>query len=250
MKTFLFVLLLFQVPVLCAQLNCKTVKQADGAEVKQCYHRNGKISIIETWDKDRRSGSLKGFNNKGDEVFFYNLRRIGGHASALLSWYPNGQVKSVNYSDAPDAGIQYYHSTRLFDEAGNQTSFTEDSYDDKPTVPEPVLKDTVRPRKPLVEINRVLEKPKSKQVDFRIMNKTRSRQQVALDYSTDTPDTILNIAGKQEVYQLISQSKSDQKLNNVPELKLVGKTKRFELIRGKEEELEDRLVITWYIINI
>lgn len=241
-------LLFIQTP-LFGQFNCKTVKLTDGSEVKKCFHQNGKISIIETWDKDKRSGSLKVFNNQGKEVCSYNLRHFGGHASALLSWFPNGQVKSIAYSDAPDGGIQYYHSTRQFDEVGNETSFTEDSYDDKLKIPPVTVRDTAKPRKPLVEINRVLEKPKTKRVDFLIVNKTKSTQKVTLDYSGIATDTVLRIGGKQEVSLCIFQSDKDQELTDISALKLMGNTKRFEIIRGKEEELEDRKVIVWYIIK-
>lgn len=159
MKTLFLLLILVQTPLLFAQTKCKIVKQADGSTIQKCYHKNGKVSTLETWDKDKRHGSLKGFNKQGKELFSYNLRHYGGHASALLTWYSNGQVKSVSYSDAPDGGIQYYHSTRQFDEVGNQTSYTEDSYDDKLklTIPETPARDTTKPRKPLIEINRVLE---------------------------------------------------------------------------------------------
>ncbi len=240
--------LFIQTP-LFAQLNCKTVKLTDGSEVKKCFHQNGKVSITESWDKDKRSGSLKVFNNQGKEVCSYNLRHFGGHASALLNWFPNGQVKSISYSDAPDGGIQYYHSTRQFDEVGNETSFTEDSYDDKLKIPSVTVRDTAKPRKPLVEINRVLEKPKTKRVDFLIVNKTKSTQKVALDYSVIAPDTILRIGGKQEVSLCIFQSEKDRELTDDSELKLMGNTKRYEIIRGKEEELEDHKVIVWYIIR-
>ncbi len=156
MKTALFLILLLVQTPLFAQLKCKKVKQPDGSVVSKCIHKNGKVSTIETWNKDKRHGNLKGFNNKGQELFSLPLRYYGGHASALLSWHANGQVKSVSYSDAPDGGIQYYHSTWLFDEKGNQTSFSEDSYDDKLKLEVPV-RDTAKPRKPLVEINEVLE---------------------------------------------------------------------------------------------
>ncbi len=156
MKTVLLLLMLVQAPLLFAQFNCKTVKQSDGLKVKKCFHQNGKVSIVETWDIYERNGNLKGFNNQGKELFSYNLRHVGGHASVQLTWFENGQVKSVSYSDAPDGGIQYYHATRQFDEVGNQVSFSEDSYDDKLKLEVPV-RDTTKPRKPVVEINRVLE---------------------------------------------------------------------------------------------
>ena len=136
------------------------MKQRDGSVVSKCFHKNGKVSTIETWDKDKRNGNLKGFNNQGKELFSLALRHYGGHASALMTWYPNGQIKSVAYTDSPDGGIQYYHSTRQFDEKGNETSFSEDSYVDSPKPPlqKRIIRDTIKPRKPLVEINQVLEK--------------------------------------------------------------------------------------------
>lgn len=248
--TFLLLFILVQTSVF-AQFNCRMTKQSDGSEVKKCYHQNGQISIIETWDTGKKDGNLKVFNNQGKEVCSYNLRHYGGHASALLAWYPNGQVKSVSYSDAPDGGIQYYHSTRQFDEVGNQTSFTEDSYDNKLRIQIPSEWDTVKPRKPLVEISQVLEKPKSKEkrVDFLIVNKTKSAQRVTLNYSIDIHDTILRIASKQEVCHMVFHGDVEQKLNDLPELELLGTTKRFEVLRGKEEELEDHRVIVWEIVS-
>ena len=183
MKTVLFLLLiLIQTPLL-AQLNRKVVKQKDGSTATKYFHKNGKVSTIETWDKDKRDGTLKGFNNQGKELFSLSLRHYGGHASAQLSWYANGQVKSVSYSDAPDGGIQYYHSTRLFDEKGNQTSFTEDSYDDHLKLEVPV-RDTTKPRKPLVEINQPLEK---KAAYYRLLavieNKSSKKVSLTVHYS-------------------------------------------------------------------
>ncbi len=169
MKTvFLLLFILVQTPLLFAQLNCKTMKQSDGSVVKKCFHKNGKVSTIETWDKDKRSGNLKGFNSKGKELFSHSLRHYGGHASVQLTWFKNGQVKSIYYSDAPDGGIQYYNSTTEFDETGNQVSFDERRHDDDlhlriPAPAAPIIRDTAKPRKPLVEINQVLEeKPKEK----------------------------------------------------------------------------------------
>jgi hypothetical protein len=166
MKTiFLLLFLLVQSPALFAQLNCKTAKQSDGSTVKKCFHKNGKASTIETWDKDKRHGTLKGFNKLGKELFSHSLRNYGGHASAQLTYFPNGQVKSIYYSDAPDGGIQYYNSTTQFDEGGNQTSFDERRHDDDlhlriPAPSAPIIRDTVKPRKPVVEINQVLDSPK------------------------------------------------------------------------------------------
>lgn len=164
MKTIFLLLLIFsQSPALFAQLNCKTTRQKDGSTVKKCFHKNGKVSTIETWNKDKRLGTLKGFNKSGKELFSHNLRQSGGHASAQMTYFPNGQVKSIYYSDSPDGGIQYYNSTTQFDAVGNQIAFDERSHDDDlhlriPAPSAPIMPDTVKPRKPLVEINQVLDK--------------------------------------------------------------------------------------------
>jgi hypothetical protein len=93
--------------------------------------------------KINRYGNLKGFNNKDKELFSYNLRHYGGYASAQVIYFPSGQVKSIYYSDAPDGGIQYYHSTSQFDKTGNQVSFEEDSHEDKLKLKIPI-RDTVK----------------------------------------------------------------------------------------------------------
>lgn len=154
---YLLLFLLVQTPALFAQLHCKTTNQSDGSTIKQCFHKNGTISTIETWDKDKRFGNLKIFNNQGKELFSRGLRTIGGNASAELTYFPNGQVERIYYSDAPDGGIQYYNATTQFDEVGNQLSFDENKYPYELEILVPV-RDTAKPRRPVVEINRVLEK--------------------------------------------------------------------------------------------
>lgn len=120
------------------QLNCKTVTKSDGT-AKTCYHKNGTISTLETWDTAKRMGNIKGFNSENKELFSHSLRSFAGHASAELLYYPNGQVSQVKYSTAPDGGIQFYKSTTKFDEQGKQTDFSEFKYPDDRliTAPQP-----------------------------------------------------------------------------------------------------------------
>lgn len=105
------------------QLNTKTKTSEDGAKTISTYHKNGKPSVIESWDKDQRWGSMKAFNSDGKELFNYDLRKFSGHATVYLEYYPNGQVKKAEYSSMPDAGIQWYRYIHEFDESGNQTYF-------------------------------------------------------------------------------------------------------------------------------
>jgi hypothetical protein len=147
---------LLQSHISLAQLKGKTSTEKDGATKKQCFHKNKTVSTLETWDKDKRFGNIKAFNNQGKELFSHSLRSVGGHASVQLIYFPNGQLKSVYFSDAPDGGIQYYNSTTQFDELGNQTEFTETKYPHELEFEKPTS-DTSKRRKPLVEVNRVLD---------------------------------------------------------------------------------------------
>lgn len=76
--------------------------------VKKRFHKNKRISTIETWDKEKRNGCFVCMNSRGDTLVQFYLRRFGGHASAWAEYYPNGQVRKLELSDAPDAGIQCY----------------------------------------------------------------------------------------------------------------------------------------------
>lgn len=111
-----------------AQLNCKTTTNERQEIVTTCFHINKTISTLEVWDKDKHFGSVKGYDNQAKELFYYSLRSIGGSALAKITYYSNGQVARVDYSDAPDGGIQFYESTVKFDELGKQTGFSELKY--------------------------------------------------------------------------------------------------------------------------
>lgn len=123
-----FTIYLFAGSHLFAQIGCTSKLDSEKRSVKTCLHANKKVSIVETWDSDGRFGSLVVFNNRGEEIANYVLRSIGGHASAHLEYYANGQVSRIEFSDAPDGGIQFYESTRKFDEEGKQIDFFETNY--------------------------------------------------------------------------------------------------------------------------
>lgn len=108
-----------------AQLKCKTLIDKNKNTVKKCFHKNGCIATLESWDSIHREGSFKVFNNKKTEIAFYYLRRFGGHASVYVQYYKNGQVSKIEYSSAPDGGIQFYRTITTFDEQGNKTSFAD-----------------------------------------------------------------------------------------------------------------------------
>jgi hypothetical protein len=127
-KTLLF---LFCLPFISnSQLNCKNGKNAEGGKTNSCIHKNGKISTLETWDLESRSGDIYGYNNLGVEIFHYDLRKFAGHASVEINYYPNGQVNNLYYSSAPDGGIQFYRYRHKFDDQGKQTEYSNESQPD------------------------------------------------------------------------------------------------------------------------
>lgn len=126
-----------------SQLKCKKTTNQKLEMITTCYHKNDSVSTVEIWDKDNRSGSVKAFDNQGKQLCHYYLRSFGGHASATIGYYPNGQVSRVDYSSAPDGGIQFYKSTIKFDEFGTKTDFSEMKYP-----PEPIMITTPKTQQP------------------------------------------------------------------------------------------------------
>lgn len=122
-----FIFLILYSPVF-SQLNCKSIKNPEKVTIRNCYHKTGQISTIETWNEDKRNGNIKGFNNTGRELFNYSLRNYAGHASVLISYHSNGQVKKLEYSSAPDGGIQFYHYIHEFNQSGDQISYLDLSH--------------------------------------------------------------------------------------------------------------------------
>jgi hypothetical protein len=149
----ILVFLLLAPTALFAQLNCLTKQRDDGNSETACHHENGTLSTIETWDREGRWGHITGFNSAGVQLFHYELRRIAGHASVQLAYHPNGQVKSVHYSTAPDGGIQRYSEDCAFDLYGTLIQCTKDQYPYELILePSPLPDERSLPRTPEVMI--------------------------------------------------------------------------------------------------
>lgn len=169
---------------LFAQLNCKTFETKDSIKTK-CYHINKNVSTIERWDKQKRWGWFSGYNPEGKEIFSYDLRRVAGHASVHVTYFPNGQAHKVNYSSAPDGGIQFYKIYHEFNELGEQVNYMDFSQPDG----RPVL---VFPRElrqtPDLRLHTILDPPAPNPAEcavphitsFRITNETRRKVIVTL----------------------------------------------------------------------
>jgi hypothetical protein len=104
-----------------AQLNCRTAKDANGS-TEICKHANGKKASARFWDSDKRSGFFEAFDAVGNSIAKFDLRHFAGHASVDVSYFSNGQVARLEYSSAPDGGIQFWHIIMHFDESGKLIS--------------------------------------------------------------------------------------------------------------------------------
>lgn len=89
-----------------------------------------KVATSICFDGDKRWGEAKAFNQEGEEIYRRQLRKIAGHASVDFKYYATGMIKEAYFSDAPDAGIQWYRETVFFDEKGNQTDIQKQSHED------------------------------------------------------------------------------------------------------------------------
>ncbi|MBL8003302.1 MAG: hypothetical protein JNL05_15220 [Flavobacteriales bacterium] len=132
----LLVLLLLSGPVLRAQGRVRTI-ETDSGRVVLHHFTTGQVSTREWTDKDGRFGRSLAYKRDGTVIVDHHTRRIAGHASVHFEYHPNGAVSRSEFSDAPDAGIQWYRSTTTFDDQGNRTGFSEQGHDDLHVIPHP-----------------------------------------------------------------------------------------------------------------
>lgn len=128
--------LLLSVLGLRAQGRVRTV-ETDSGRVVLHYFTTGQPSTVEWTDKDGRFGRSRALKRDGTVIVDHHTRRIAGHASVHFEYHPNGAVSKAEFSDAPDAGIQWYRSTTTFDDQGNRTGFSEQGHDDLHHIPSP-----------------------------------------------------------------------------------------------------------------
>ena len=98
-----------------------------------------KVASSQCYDRDQRFGQARAFAADSHEIYRHGLRRIAGHESVTFQFYPSGAVRQAYMSSAPDAGIQWYHTTTEFSEQGAVTSVINDNYDQQLTSPSYVV---------------------------------------------------------------------------------------------------------------
>jgi hypothetical protein len=122
-------LLTWQLPV-SAQLKCKEETSKEN-KLNKCFHQNGEVSSLISWDKENKWGKLLIYKSNGTLINEWELRKIHGIARAEVEYHPNGQVSKVNYSSAPDAGIQRFESTYYYSPEGHLIKTEKDDYPPK-----------------------------------------------------------------------------------------------------------------------
>lgn len=86
------------------------------------FHKNKRLSSIETWDKERRTGRFICLSSKGDTLLSYRLRNYEGYAKVKAHYYSNGQVKKTEFIEVATNGNPLKEEEYDFDTKGKVTS--------------------------------------------------------------------------------------------------------------------------------
>lgn len=141
----IFLLLLVACSAAASAQGRERTYKSDTGTVVIHYFTNGKVSTKSWVDTDDRWGRSWAYKQDGTVIAENQTRRIAGHASLHFSYHPNGAISKAEYSEAPDAGIQWYRSTTTFDDQGNKTGFTEQGHDNYDIIPGPGVRVTQKP---------------------------------------------------------------------------------------------------------
>jgi hypothetical protein len=183
-----------------AQYKCEKVNSVEGS-ITECYHTNGVVSTSELWDLERNWGRFKAYNHEGVLLVEFELRRIAGHARVEVSYYANGQVSRLEYSSAPDGGIQYWEYIYTYSEEGKETSRIDLSRPDgfpRLTEPDrPILEEQEPPKPWLAQPQKFAEKKEPYLIRLmNLSNRTINLKYIVLADST-TEDLMLEASNEQ-----------------------------------------------------
>lgn len=215
-----------------AQLNCKTIKSTDG-RCTNCYHANKQVSTTESWDQNEHRGKFEAWNSRGERLVAFELRKIAGHAGVDVSYYPNGQVSKLDYSSAPDGGIQYWNYIYTYNEEGVETSRVDLSRPDGfPHLYQPereLFEEVQNPRPWLVNPQPVEEK----KIPFTVHLVNTSDREMALRYLILSDSTIRDVqlkASSQDPFADTLDIQEGQHTETLVEWQIIGRlAKRFEV---------------------
>lgn len=261
MKKVLLMFLLWSIATInFSQLNCKTTTDKIGNTTATCYHKNGKPSSIQIWDKLHRTGTMKCYTNTGKEIINYGLRHFAGHASVYLDYYANGQIKKAEYSEAPDAGIQFYRNVYKFDEAGNQTDFQD--YSQPNGHPQLIMKfDTNNPylhtTKPIIKKQEVIACATPFITTYKLVNETKNKITVLLKAQKNNlvqlRDTTILLKSKQLVVaKTVMLAQMFLQQHQGYDIEIAGnssKKTKHKIIASQPIETAQNKTYTWHILK-
>jgi hypothetical protein len=239
---------------------CTEVKNANNESVKTCFHANGKISTLETWDKDKYWGRFQAFTNQGKEIINYQLRRVAGHASVYPSYYPNGQINKLEYSSAPDGGIQSYRYIHHFNEIGEQTDYRDYSMPNGyptliTTLPDTVNRKLIKKDEVIVKKQEVVECSTLSVSEFVVINETKKKVKIKFIAQKNRlfsfSDKEVELKSKENLLvDKIALSNIFVDVNQAYKPELVGKNKdKFKVILAEKVEKNQVRTYTWHIIE-
>ncbi len=156
-----------------AQIGRKEMRTDTGTIVLH-FFKSGGVSTKEWTDKEGRWGRSWAYAKDGRVLIEHQTRRIAGHASLDFSYHTNGGISKAHVSEAPDAGIQWYKSITTFDEAGQQTGFSEQGRDNYGPIPSIHAPFTPPARKEPPLIQEVVEEQRLFVNEVFVVNPTRS----------------------------------------------------------------------------
>lgn len=244
---------------------CQTII-LNNTTIKSCYHLNGNVSTVESWDEKKYWGKFIANKSDGTQLINYELRSIAGHASVYVSYHANGQIHKLTYSSAPDAGIQSYKYVHVFNEIGVQTEYYDYSMPDGYPTLYTTIPDSLR-IKPYVTYEKELKKQDEKKQEviecaaiaitkFVLINETKKKVSVKFNAQANLmykfQDKIIDIKGKSElVVDSITFSNLffEQQKSYKPEI--ISKNKeKFKLILAEKKEENQVRTYTWHIIEL
>lgn len=107
---------------------CSLVVNAQ-SDCEYHYYRNKVASTSVCYGKGFEEGKARAFDIAGKVIYEKSIRKFAGHSSVVFSWYESGAVKKAEWSEAPDAGIQWYRSITTFSEDGKVLDVEEQNYE-------------------------------------------------------------------------------------------------------------------------
>lgn len=236
------------------QNKCTEKKYDDGRWERKCYHQNKKIATEETWDKDERFGKIVGYNNVGELLFEFYLRKVGGHGSVQVQYFANGQVQKIHYSSAPDGGIQWYREQLVFDEQGKLLDKNVEEYPFKPSVFIQFRDSSTYKEHKEKEIKiPIVEQKKVEYISLLYQIRNTTNKKININAQTNANATKeIRLAGNgwvvlDSIY--INKDNLAQHLNYKINFSQKKDSKKYEILKVEDIQSTENILLRWILIH-